>query len=97
MLEELGEIRRYAAYTLLSQYTHGSHFMGNLYRRGLGTGKAFGEQVSVKDWAVLLEIAWWSIFHAAQKIEHTCARRDIRCLGNQRIDDINRRLVNLKG
>ena len=96
MLEELGEIRRYATYTLLSQYTHGSHFMGNLYRRGLGTGKTFGEQVSVKQWAVLLEIAWWSIFHAAQKIEQTCARRDIRSLDDQRIEDINDRLSNLK-
>ncbi len=96
MLKELGEEQRYTAYILLSQQVHGSHLGGSVYRRGLGKDKDFGEQISVQDWVSLVEIVWWSIFYAAQKIENTCARRDIRSLDNRSIARINDQINKLR-
>lgn len=97
MLVEVGERKKYTAYILLSQYSHGSHAAGSVLRRGLGVSKEFGERASAADWVVPLEIAWWSLFSAAQAIERTCAGRGIRTLKQASIDDLDIRLATLKG
>jgi hypothetical protein len=97
MLAEIGEAKRYATYTTLSQYSHGSHYGGSIYRRGLGTDKEFGEWVSPSDWALLLQISWWSLFNAGQTIEHVCAGRDLRSIEVPQIEGINIRLSRLRG
>lgn len=72
-LKEQVEERRYIAYRLLSQFVHGGHFAGGTFRRGLGTAKEFGEKVSLDDWGMILQVAWWSLFHSAKRfIELVC-------------------------
>jgi hypothetical protein len=96
MLTELGDTKRYVAYTLLSQTVHASHFGGATYRRGLGTAKKFGEWISPADWAFLLEVCWWSLFTAARDIEHTCAKRNLRSVTQPLVDEIAGRLAELR-
>jgi hypothetical protein len=95
MVAEIGEAKRYTTYTILSQYSHGSHYGGSIYRRGLGTEKEFGERVPLSDWALLLQVSWWSFFHAGRTIEHVCAGRDLRTIQSVRLEDIDVRLSRL--
>jgi hypothetical protein len=97
MMAEIGEAKRYFQYTLLSQYAHGSHFGGGIYRRNLGTEKELGERVSATEWALLLQVSWWSLFSAAQTIEHVCAKRNLRSIGPKITGDIDGRLSRLRG
>jgi hypothetical protein len=97
MMTEIGEARRYATYTILSQYSHGSHYGGSIYRQGLGTKKEFDERVSPSEWALLLQVSWWSFFYSGQTIEHVCARRDLRSIESAQIEGLGIRLSRLQG
>lgn len=88
MLRELGEPGRYVSYILLSQFSHGSHYAGWMYRRHLGTAKELAERSRVRDWAELLRICWWSVFQAAQALENTSARRQFRSVDAASIDAV---------
>jgi hypothetical protein len=65
---ELEVERYYISYVLLSQYVHGSHYAGQTYRKGLGSAKRFGEEISSGEWAWCLRIAWWSLHNAAHRL-----------------------------
>lgn len=96
MMREIGETRNYATYTILSQYTHGSHYAGSVYRRNLGSMMTFGERTSLSDWAFLVEISWWSLFAAGQTIERVCPGRELRSVGSARVTEIDAQLSRLK-
>lgn len=96
MMRELGDYERYFAYTLLSQYVHGSHHAGSIFRRNLGTSKELAERVRVSAWYVPLEVCWWSAFHAAQTIERVCAQRPLRAIKAAGTESIALRLEELK-
>jgi hypothetical protein len=97
MLAEIGDSPRYVAYILLSQFSHGSHFAGSIYRRGLGTEKKFATRISASDWVPALEICWWSLFHATAKIEHVCAGRELRSVPQSLLEAIDSRFGMLRG
>lgn len=59
MLKEVGEERRYGNYMRLSQFTHGCHAAGELYRKDLGNGKKYGEFIYPESWSEPLKCAWW--------------------------------------
>jgi hypothetical protein len=96
ILAELKQPEHYAAYTVLSQFSHGSHYAGSIYRRHLGTAKELSERVELKEWGGLLKLCWSSIFAAAQAIEQTCARRAIRSMSSENITAMNSRFDGFK-
>ena len=61
MLKEIGDELRYGHYIRLSQFSHGSHAAGGIYRKGLGGGKMVKEFVYPESWAEPLSCAWWCI------------------------------------
>lgn len=72
-LQEQKEERRYITYVLLSQFVHGGHYAGAIWRRGLGTTKEFGEHVTIGEWKMMLQISWWSLYQSATRfIEVAC-------------------------
>jgi uncharacterized protein DUF5677 len=95
MTTEIGESKRYATYTILSQYTHGSHFAGSIYRQNLGSELTFAERTSPSDWARTLQIGWWSFFHAAKAVENVCAGREFRAISDEQIKAIDHHLQSL--
>lgn len=66
-LREQGEERRYIAYALLSQFVHGGHFAGTVWRRGLGSEKAISEKVTLWEWREVLRICWWSLYQSSRR------------------------------
>jgi hypothetical protein len=58
MLKSLSEQQNYKNYILLSQYTHMTHYAGNIYRKHLGSKKVLSEEVRHGDWQVVLSICW---------------------------------------
>jgi hypothetical protein len=51
-------------YRLGSQYVHGTHVGGGLFRRHLGSRKKLGEHVSTKAWTGPLDASWWGLVTA---------------------------------
>lgn len=75
MLDMLVEQRTeaiYIDYVRLSQYVHGGHYAGKVFRRGLGTSKEFREVVPIQLWASTIQICCWS-FHSAHTTFMQCA------------------------
>jgi hypothetical protein len=52
---------QYVTYKMASQYTHGTHEGGTLYRRNLGTAKTFAERVEPSQWADPMRMCWWAL------------------------------------
>lgn len=72
-LKEQQMERRYVAYVLYSQFVHGGHFAGSSFRQGLGTGKELREATFHSEWPACIQMAWWSLNHAAARfIEVAC-------------------------
>jgi hypothetical protein len=64
MLESLGEERKYLAYIIGCQFSHGTHHATGIYRKHLGTAKVLGEYITPKDWWPCFLIGWYSL-HAS--------------------------------
>jgi hypothetical protein len=88
MVTEVDRRNRYSIYTVLSQFVHGSHYGGSVYRQGLGGSKRFEERVRISEWAMLLRVLWWSLFNSASDIERVCAKRELRSVPSSTIDGI---------
>jgi hypothetical protein len=58
----------YELYKEASQYIHGSHFGGGLYRRHLGDAKQLNEQIRTAMWAQPLFAGWWGLATAGAAI-----------------------------
>jgi len=65
MLVALKDEERYVLYIHLSQYTHGSHFATEVYRKNLGTKQVFGEHIEPSNWQVPLAACWYTMATAA--------------------------------
>jgi hypothetical protein len=78
MLVEIGERQRYAVYTLLSQFVHGSHHAGSLYRKNLGTMKVIREEISSSMWATPLAECWRGVLNSGVVLVRACAGRDLQ-------------------
>ena len=61
MLKDVGLEERYGNYMRLSQFAHGAHAAGQLYRKNLGNGKVGGEFIYPESWAEPLNCAWWCL------------------------------------
>lgn len=72
-LKEQGLASYYLEYAMLSQYVHGGHYAGGLYRKGLGTQKQHLEDISLADWALAIRIAWWSLYRATDRFVQVAA------------------------
>jgi hypothetical protein len=61
MLKDIGEESYYAKYMLLSQYAHGTHVAGGVFRQNLGSRKKLGEFIYPESWDEPLKAAWWCL------------------------------------
>lgn len=61
MLKDIGQEQHYLKYMRLSQFAHGTHVAGELYRNNLGNGKVHGEFIYPESWAEPLNCAWWCL------------------------------------
>lgn len=66
-LRSLNEERKYINYILLSQYTHATHYAGEIYRQNLGTEKILSEQVRLDDWKFVFAVVW-PVFELATEL-----------------------------
>ena len=58
----------YLLYRQASQYVHGTHAGGSLYRRHLGTAKQLGERIRTSMWAGPLQAGWWGLTTAGTAV-----------------------------
>jgi hypothetical protein len=75
----------YIGYALLSQFVHGGHYAGSLYRQGIGVSAESKEQVSSADWRMPFEISWWSLYHAAVRFAHVACEPGVKILDTQQL------------
>ena len=61
MLKDIGQEQHYLKYMRLSQFSHGTHVAGELYRKNLGNGKVHREFIYPESWAEPLHCAWWCL------------------------------------
>ena len=61
MITSIGGAHLYSLYIYLSQYAHGGHMAADLYRRHLGTEKAFGDFATSGHWYIALRLCWLSL------------------------------------
>lgn len=52
---------QYVVYKMASQYVHGTHEGGVLYRQHLGSMKTFSEQVDPHRWVDPMRFCWWAL------------------------------------
>jgi hypothetical protein len=58
ILKSLNEERKYQLYISLCQYTHLSHYAGQIYRKHLGTMKELSENVQLDKWLLVFGTCW---------------------------------------
>lgn len=68
MLKEIGEEPRYLSYMRLSQFAHGTHAAGSLYRKNLGCGKVLGKFIYPESWAEPMKCCWWCLATGGTRI-----------------------------
>jgi hypothetical protein len=70
MLRDINDEKRYGNYMRLSQFSHGCHAAGRLYRKGLGNSKKTGEFIYPESWAEPLSCSWWCLAKGGSTILH---------------------------
>jgi hypothetical protein len=68
MLKNLDQPQLYTHYMTLSQFAHGTHYAGRLFRQNLGCGKNGGEFVYARDWQYPLEICFRAVTDVGSKL-----------------------------
>jgi hypothetical protein len=58
ILKSLKEERKYQLYILLCQYTHLSHYAGQIYRKHLGTMKELSQNEQLDKWQLVFGTCW---------------------------------------
>jgi hypothetical protein len=68
MLKSLKMRHLYLHYMVLSQFAHGTHVAGGLYRQGYGTRKRGGEFINSADWKYPLQICFSAVTSVGSKL-----------------------------
>ena len=95
-LTEQNERKYYVTYALLSQYVHGTHFAGGIFRKGLGTDKELGERTHPTDWAHVLQASWWSLYPTAVRVVEAVGGNPIELGSQQETAGVTRVLEELR-
>jgi hypothetical protein len=89
-LIEQGLEKYYIGYALLSQFVHGGHYAGSLYRQGLGVNKEYKERVTPSDWKMPFEISWWSLWHASHRFVQVACEPGAEILNAEQLVRVQR-------
>jgi len=92
LLGEIGEKEKYLNYSRLSQFSHGTHAAGKLYRKNLGNSKKIGEFISPELWVEPLECAWWCLAKGGSKILQRLGQDPSKFLPDEFFDTVSQAL-----